>query len=284
MPRGIGSVRNWCFTLNNYNEETYSTIIEFCEGETKYWIIGRERAPTTGTPHLQGFFSLRDRHDLDYVRDKLPPGVHCEIARGSAQQNREYCSKGGEYREGGTLLTESTRLKTRDELASEFRLAIRRGNSGLAEYADSNPGTWGFSGFTLLRNAQLLTTPIERPDIRVEWIYGVPGIGKSRRAHETLPNAYIKELRTKWWNGYLQEKEVIIDDFAAGGIDINHLLRWFDRYKCMVENKGGMLALHADRFIITSNFHPSEVYFGFGGVPHPQLDAFLRRVTLMYLE
>jgi len=32
--------------------------------------------------------------------------------------------------------------------------------------------------------------------------------------------------------------DVIIDDFGPNGIDINHLLRWFDRYKCLVENKG----------------------------------------------
>jgi len=46
------------------------------------------------------------------------------------------------------------------------------------------------------------------------------------------------------------EKEVIIDDFGPGGIDINHLLRWFDRYKCMVETKGGMIPLIADKFIL----------------------------------
>ena len=82
----------------------------------------------------------------------------------------------------------------------------------------------------------------------------------------------------------MQEKEVIIDDFGPGGVDLNHLLRWFDRYKCLVENKGGMLALHADKFIVTSNFHPSDVFCGFAGSPHPQIEALLRRVTLLHME
>jgi len=109
-------------------------------------------------------------------------------------------------------------------------------------------------------------------------------VGKSRRAHEALPDAYVKEPRTKWWNGYFGEKEVIIDDFGPNGIDINHLLRWFDRYKCYVENKGGMQPLCAETFIVTSNFHPYDVYKDKEGVPHPQNEALMRRVTLELME
>jgi len=106
-------------------------------------------------------------------------------------------------------------------------------------------------------------------------------VGKSRRAHEELRNAYVKDPRTKWWNGYLGEKECIIDDFGPQGIDINHLLRWFDRYKCMVENKGGMMPLLCDKFIVTSNFHPVDVYKDKEGVIHPQTDALVRRLEII---
>lgn len=78
----------------------------------------------------------------------------------------------------------------------------------------------------------------------------------------------------------MQQKTVIIDDFGPNGIDINHLLRWFDRYKCLVETKGGMLALLADTFIVTSNFHPEDIFKTFDG-PHPQLPALLRRIVLI---
>jgi len=79
------------------------------------------------------------------------------------------------------------------------------------------------------------------------------------------------------------EKNVIIDDFGPGGIDINHLLRWFDRYKVHVESKGGMLPLHADNFVVTSNFSPEEV-FSFAGVVNVQLPALMRRINLKYFE
>jgi len=93
----------------------------------------------------------------------------------------------------------------------------------------------------MLRNAQLVMPPIHRPEINVQWLHGnlewesLVGLMNNYRKHT------LKSL-DKWWNGYMYEKEVIIDDFGPGGIDINHLLRWFDRYKCMVETKGGMCA------------------------------------------
>lgn len=105
----------------------------------------------------------------------------------------------------------------------------------------------------------------------------------------------MKEPKSKWWNHYLLEKEVIIDDYGPACIDINHLLRWFDRYKCYVESKHGMLPLYADKFIITSNFHPRDLFkssttrFEFSSSTivseeHPQLPALMRRVEVILME
>jgi len=280
MPRTIGSAKNWCFTHNNYTEDEYTNTIEILERESFYFIVGKEVADT-GTPHLQGYFQLRRRHNLSYVRDLLGSRIHFEVARGSAKQNRSYCSKDGCFREGGCIPSGRDTSKTRDDIAREFKLAYRSGAAGLDQFSDDNPGAWFYSGFTLLRNTQLIVQPIHRPDIQVKWIWGDPGTGKSRTAHEELPNAYLKEPRTKWWNGYLHEKEVIIDDFGPMGIDLNHLLRWFDRYKCLVETKGGMLALHATTFIVTSNFEPSDCFKDKDGVPHPQMEALYRRINVI---
>jgi len=275
--------RAFCFTLNNYvEEEDIPRLESFFNEEAKYWIIGRE-VGDSGTNHLQGYASLRRRHYFNALRSKLGTRLHIEGARGTARQNREYCSKGGNFIEGGSINEGAASGKSRDELGRSFMAAIECGNSGMVEYANSFPGTFIFSGSNMLRNALSLKPPIERPDISVQWFYGAPGVGKSRLAHATLPDAYIKEPRTKWWNGYMLEKEVIIDDFGPNGIDINHLLRWFDRYKCFVETKGGMIALYAIKFIVTSNFHPCEI-FKFGDEVNPQLPALERRIVITHME
>jgi len=278
MPRKQPII-HFCFTLNNYvEEEDVPRLSAFFQEKAKYWIIGREIG-NGGTPHLQGYASLRRRSSFDAVRHELGTRCHIERARGTSRENREYCSKDGNFTEGGEINLGAATAHSRDELGRQFVAAVELGNSGVAEFADNFPGTFLFSGSNLLRNALSLKQPVERPDIAVTWIYGAPGVGKSRDAHQLYPNAYIKEPRTKWWNGYLCEREVIIDDFGPNGIDINHLLRWFDRYKCLVENKGGMVALYADKFVVTSNFHPQDI-FKFGDEVNPQLPALLRRIVL----
>jgi len=285
MPRNTPSPLSfhYCITLNNYDEDEYTKLIEAAEANCRYWIIGKEIG-AGGTPHLQGYISLRRRRNLGHVRDLFGSRIHFTIAAGTAYQNRTYCSKDGDFREGGAIPPEPKgKSLSRDELATSFAEHFRRGNTGLSEYSSTFSGTWYFSGHNLLRNAVALERPCARPDIRVLWIHGLPGVGKSRKAHEDMPNAFIKEPRTKWWNGYILEKEVIIDDFAPGGIDINHLLRWFDRYKCMVETKGGMIPLVADNFILTSNFSPEECFTDNMGVVHPQIPALMRRITVLHM-
>jgi len=271
-----------CFTFNNYVEETdVPRLTELFEREAKYYVFGRE-VGESGTPHLQGYCSFSGRHSFEHVRNLLGPGIHFERARGTARQNRKYCTKAGHYVEGGAL-NEGRVRQDKDELSREFIQAVGRGDKGILEFSESNPHLWVHHGSNMLRNTLVLRAPIERPNIQVQWIYGPPGVGKSRKAHDDLPDAYIKEPRTKWWNGYLCQKSVIIDDFGPNGIDINHLLRWFDRYKCLVENKGGMVALHADTFIVTSNFHPREI-FKWGEEINPQLPALERRCTFIHME
>lgn len=284
MPRHEVASFHFVFTLNNYDEEEYTRIRNYAEESARYWIVGKEVAPS-GTPHLQGYISLRRRRNFGHVRRELGARVHLEVARGSARQNREYCSKDGDFAEGGNVPPSAAPAPAnRDTIAREFIEHFGRGNSGMAEFSANRPGVYLYSGHNLLRNTMTLCRPVDRPDIAVTWIYGEPGVGKSRKAHGEMPEAYIKEPRTKWWNGYLMEKEVIIDDFGPNGIDMNHLLRWFDRYKCMVENKGGMVALHATKFIVTSNFSPEDCFKDKEGVPHPQTAALVRRIVIEHME
>jgi len=90
--------------------------------------------------------------------------------------------------------------------------------------------------------------------------WGKTGTGKSRRAWEEAGmDAYCKDPRTKFWDGYQDEENVVIDEFR-GGIDISHLLRWLDRYPVRVEIKGSSKPLKAKKIWITSNLSPLMWY------------------------
>lgn len=119
---------------------------------------------------------------------------------------------------------------------------------------------------------------IER-QVLVFW--GATGTGKSRRAWgEAGLDAYPKDPRSKFWDGYRNQANVVVDEFR-GGIDIAHMLRWLDRYPVIVEVKGSSVVLKAERIWITSNLHPKDWY--------PDLDqqtqsALLRRLTITHFE
>lgn len=272
--------KSYCFTLNNYKDDEISRIEAFISSCCTYGLFGKE-VGDSGTPHLQGFFILKERKRLQFLKDGCSDRAHYEKSKGTAQQNRAYCSKDGIAFEFGRCPGKLPQ-KSRDEIAREFVQAMATGcSAGLTSFAEDNPGVFYFSGHNLLRNYLRSRPAIDRGSITVNWYFGRPGVGKSRRAHAELPNAYIKEPRTKWWTGYGLERDCIIDDFGPGGIDINHLLRWFDRYKCYVETKGDMVPLYVCNFIVTSNFHPSQVYVDpKDGGTHPQMEALLRRIVI----
>jgi len=103
MERGKG----FCFTINNYTatrkQELYDLLRDkHASNEIHYAIVGDEVAPTTGTRHLQGYVHFTQRARIRTVRN-LIVGGHVECARGSPQQNHEYCKKDGSFVEWGSL-------------------------------------------------------------------------------------------------------------------------------------------------------------------------------------
>jgi hypothetical protein len=99
----VNGAKRWCFTINNYTDESLlhlSLLSE--ETRVEYLVYGRELAPTTGTPHLQGFICLTTPFTLTALRALLP-SCHLENARGTPEQNRTYCTKDGDFDEHGSL-------------------------------------------------------------------------------------------------------------------------------------------------------------------------------------
>lgn len=275
-----GACKRWCFTLNNYTEQQLITIQSFCESNSVYSIIGKEIGES-GTPHLQGYVHLPVRKRFNFIKGALGDQAHIEPARGSPRQNRAYCSKDRDFWEFGTC-PKSCRGSDESpsklqEAAESFIHSMEEGKS-IKEYMKDNPRFWIFHGKTMLDNYNLANqNPPYRNDIRVFWLYGPTGVGKSHVAFEVLgSNTYVKDPMTKWWHGYTNQPNAIIDDLGTDTIDVNMLLRWFHKFPCRVETKGGECALMVTTFIITSNFLPNAIY-------NRQIDALMRRMVVLHI-
>ena len=91
--------KNWCFTLNNYTDESIENIQKLLDdGHASYVIYGRE-VGESGTPHLQGFITFNGRKRATQVHPLLP-GAHVTVAR-NVNASIEYCRKDGDVTELG---------------------------------------------------------------------------------------------------------------------------------------------------------------------------------------
>lgn len=115
--------------------------------------------------------------------------------------------------------------------------------------------------------------------VRVYW--GLTGTGKSRLAWEQAGlDAYPKDPLTKFWCGYRDQLNVVIDEFR-GGVHISHFLRWTDRHPVIVEVKGGSQVLRATNIWLTSNLNPRDWY---PEIDEATRDALFRRLEIVHFD
>lgn len=269
MPTRSPRHRAFCFTCPNYNEANRELLDSLCgDGIARYVCYQGELAPSTSTPHLQGYLVLANPRTFDGTRELLGPRFHLEIARGSAEQNIEYCSKsesrdpdcGFEFVEHGdrrSVIGTGSGSGTRTDLAVIAK-RLRDGETE-AEIAEDHPASYIMYTRGIRSLAQQYIPRRSHKSI-VYWYWGPTGTGKTRAASEESPDAYWKSAAHQWWDGYDGLADVIIDDYRASFCQFNELLRMLDRYPYQVQVKGSTVQFNAKRIFITSPKDPRETW------------------------
>jgi len=254
--------KNFCFTLNNYSEEELESVSKW---DCKYLIVGKE-VGESGTPHLQGFIVFKETRTLSVLKKKLSDRAHWEIMRGTPQQAAEYCKKDGNFAEIGVApLTPAEKgakggTMEKDRWDDILSLAEAGDWESLKiKHAEVYVNKLKALEYVNKKRKKIIETL--DGEMEHQWLYGPPGTGKSLQARKENPGAFIKDPKTKWWDGYNGEETVIIDDFdkyqvSQGG----DMKRWMDRYAFQAEFKGGYEVIRPKKIIVTSNYHPSDIW------------------------
>lgn len=255
--------RSWCFTLNNYTADDESRIKAIV---CRYIVFGHE-VGEQGTSHLQGYICFPNQVHFNSVVGKLGKRCHVEVAKGSAEQNRDYCTKDGKFFESGDIPSPGSRSDIKD-----VKDIIMNGGTMMDVIKTA-------TSYQSLRTAELLLkyVPCDKGyhPKKVYWFYGDTGSGKTKEAMSMVDDdVWISGKNLQWWEGYYGQKYVIIDDFRGDFCTFHELLRILDGYPYRVQVKGSSCWLRAETIIITSPFHPSKVYSTIEDVTQ-----LLRRIT-----
>ena len=98
----MSRARNWCFTINNYDEDSLLLLREAAKLPCSRYLVYQQERGAEGTPHIQGFISLKTQQRLGQLKKLVGDRAHLEVAKGTPEQNRIYCTK-EQTREAGTL-------------------------------------------------------------------------------------------------------------------------------------------------------------------------------------
>nr|WAE42261.1 MAG: replication associated protein [Cressdnaviricota sp.] len=244
----MSKAKRWCYTLNNPTAPLNL--------DATYHIYGDE-VGESGTHHYQGFVIFKTQKRLTALK-KLSPNAHWETTRGTNIQASEYCKKDGKFVETGELPKEKHILGG-EATKRKYEEAFAQAKLGNLDEISADLRVKHYRTFKEIQKDYMLHLP-PLDDTCGTWYYGHSGVGKSRRARDEHPSAYLKQSN-KWWDGYQQEDAVIIDDFDKSHACLGHYLKiWADHYEFMGETKGGQIKLRPKHIIVTSQYQIEDVW------------------------
>lgn len=286
----MSRARHWVFTKNNYTDSTIAQLRDLWNPEDsenilKYLIFQYELAPETGTPHLQGYIALERAIRFNQVRNLLPNGAHIEMAQGTPQQCKDYCSKEESRDPAHSTLPfeEFGNLPPRRGARTDVDGVVEMVRSGkrIRDVAESAGSVFikYQSGIKALR-AEL--QPRIRPCMpELTYIWGWPGEGKTYYANVVLTEKYGEDEvyfkpAGQWWPLYDGQKAVVMDDFTSADIALREWNKVFNHITHFCQYKGGFVPVTFLEAYITSNFPPQMLW---PGVSRARRASAIRRIS-----
>jgi len=273
--------RGWCLTLNNWTSTQWYHLV--CKLKYDYMIIGYEVAPTTGTKHLQVYLYVRNKASKTTLKSMFPT-AHIEDARGTSEENIKYCSKDGIYTEHGKVPEPGKPGKRnpsgkpcqgeRNDL-NDVKHMLDNGATML-DVATNEFDSFcryhrSFQKYLELKYVHRNRAP------QIIWIFGPSGAGKTRFAVNIAPDSFYMKPATKWWDGYTQQKVIVIDDFD-GSWPFRDFLKLLDWYPYIGQTKFGTIPINSPVIVVTCDRTMEEVFEGVRDVDEKAVSQLLRRV------
>ena len=175
--------RAYAFTMNNYNASVDPQApLPVLSPNMTYLCYGREVCPSTGTPHLQGYLVFNNPvQNPGRYFTAFGPQMHLEIAVATAEENKEYCSKVGDFFEYGELPGNPNSQGIKEQ--ERWKAAFQSAKEGKLDNIPADIRTCFYSTYNKIKMDHApKASHLERP-LQHLWIVGRTGPGKSSWAY-----------------------------------------------------------------------------------------------------
>lgn len=272
-------IKGWCCTINKRDEDYDFNLV--AKDNIKYLVVGKETGES-GNKHWQIFVRLNKPQRMSWLKKVFNNNtMHCEPQMGSNDQAAEYCKKENMYYEYGSLV--GAEQGARMDLVG-FVESLKDESKDFIDLTDEHPKEMVkyYKFGDRYRQEMIKRKAKERHmmPVKVVYIWGKTRCGKTKKAYEMDPKLYRltqgEGTQTTWFDGYMGEDTLLIDDFR-GGIKMSYILQLLDRYYMSPQIKGSFTHKCWLTVIITSNKPPEAQYPGVED--QDARDAWLARLT-----
>lgn len=254
--------KNWFFTINNYqNVVQLVAHFELLKDKFKYLVMQEEEGEETHTPHLQGMVQFHTAKSMSAVKTFLVQPAHVEVTK-NVDKSREYCMK-DETRAGGRWeIGEYTKPNPGKRTDLEHIQTMIQSGSTMRDIAEQHFGTF-VTNHRGIAAAMLLLQPSTQiyQEKQVVMFWGPPRSGKSRFVTSTLnvKDLYIKDVNTKWWDGYAGQDTILLDEWP-GKLSASEWKIILGEVQVPLETKGGTTRNNVKTIYITSNYSVESIF------------------------
>ena len=188
----MSSARNFIGTLNNPDTTTCREYLQaWSKVKACTYATGQLEKGKEGTVHLQYFLNFNTKQRIAALKKHCPKS-HFELVLVNNGAD-DYCNKEETRVEGPwTFGVKPARLNKKGDKAAQNKQLLEIGAEKAVE--DGLIGIERYINVKKNLDAYRLATakPCESDSTRGVWIWGPPGIGKSRLARDTYPDIYLK--------------------------------------------------------------------------------------------
>lgn len=250
-----------------------------------YGTWGKETCPTTGRVHSHMYLRFEKKCRMSTLKNRLErDDAHCEPAKGTEKQCRDYCWSEGEHEDKlPHRLAKGPEIGMFDAgmgqgKRSDLEEIAADAKAGATERYIAEKYSSDFIRYSAgIRNfiAVVAPKPPLMRDVLVTLLWGPTGTGKTHRCLTAYPDLYCVKPGRDPWGLYRGELTILFDEFDWEAWKIQDMNRYLDKWRVMLDARYNDRYGVWTRVLICANSPPQSWWPSAA----PLLkDAFTRRI------